>query len=133
MNKAFEKGRYAERQVAELLRKKGCIISAMNYRCKYGEIDIVAETHRYLLFIEVKLRKENSLVSPSQAVDSIKQKRIILTALDYISKSHNSLQPRFDVADVREKTDEAGKKKYEVYYIKNAFDAEILKDFGGSY
>ena len=53
-------GQRAEQLVAETLRKNGAIISKMNYRSRYGEIDIVAETHKYLIFVEVKLRKKNS-------------------------------------------------------------------------
>ncbi len=130
MSHSAERGHYFEKKVAELLEKQECIVTAMNYRSKYGEIDIVAETKNYLLFIEVKMRKENSVVSPAQAVDKNKQRRIILTALDYIRRAHTDLQPRFDVAQVVERT-ENGKKRYGVYYIKNAFDAELLNEFGG--
>ncbi len=131
MNISALKGHWLETQVAELIRKQGCIISAMNYRSRYGEIDIIAESHKNLLFIEVKMRSENAIVSPAEAVSPNKQRKIILTALDYISKSHNDLQPRFDVAEVVAKQLPDGKKRYDVYYIKNAFDAELLTEFGG--
>lgn len=116
-------GKRAEQMVAETLRKNGAIISKMNYRSRYGEIDIVAETHKYLIFVEVKLRKKNSLVSPRQAVDAHKQRRIILTAKDYILKSQSSeaLKVRFDVAEVVYDIDLSDNITYKINYIKNAF------------
>ncbi len=124
MNGNLNKGHYAERQVAEMLRKKGCIIDELNYRSKYGEIDIIAETAKYILFIEVKLRKQDSLVSPAEAIDYKKKRRIILTAEDYMQKSKiNFLQPRFDTALITE-FDKNGKKTYKVEYICNAFMAD---------
>ena len=116
-------GRNAELMVASVLRKNGAIISKMNYHSRYGEIDIVAETRKYLIFVEVKLRKKDSLVSPGQAVDSYKQQRILLTAKDYLLKAHidDELQVRFDVAEVTYETDASGKVIYHLNYIKNAF------------
>ena len=132
MNERSELGHYAEEIVAEILRKKGFIISKMNYHSRFGEIDIIAETRKSLHFIEVKLRGEDALVSAVQSVDASKQKRIILTALDYISKSHTEhLQPSFDVADITETKNDNGKKTYRIKYIPDAFDAELINEFKG--
>ncbi len=116
-------GKNAELMTAAVLRKNGAIISKMNYRSRYGEIDIVAETRKYILFVEVKLRKKSSLVSAAEAVDSYKQQRILLTAKDYLSKAHldDELTVRFDVAEVTYDTDPNGKVSYSLNYIKNAF------------
>ncbi len=121
MNEAGSKGRNAELLVAAYLRKNGLIISKMNYRSRYGEIDIVAESDTRIYFVEVKLRGENYIVSPAEAVDSFKQQKIIKTAQDYIAKAHvEDLQPRFDVAEVFI-VNENGKKHYRISYMKNAF------------
>ena len=116
-------GRKAELMVAGVLRKNGAIISKMNYRSRFGEIDIVAETHKYILFVEVKLRKKDALVSAAEAVDTYKQQRIMLTAKDYLSKAHifDDLKIRFDVAEVTYEQDQNDKIKYTLNYIKNAF------------
>ena len=116
-------GKNAEIMVAGVLRKNGAIVSKMNYRSRYGEIDIVAETRKYVLFVEVKLRKKDSLVSAAEAVDGYKQQRILLTAKDYLSKAHldEDLTVRFDVAEVTYETDKDGKIVYTLNYIKNAF------------
>lgn len=117
-------GKKAELMVAGYLRSKGCIISKMNYHSRYGEIDIIAENEKNLIFTEVKMRAVNSMVLPAEAVDINKQRRIILTAKDYISKTDVlALQPRFDVAEVYYENLPGGNKKYKIHYIKNAFQA----------
>lgn len=115
------RGKNGEDRVANFLRKNGYAVIGRNYQCRFGEIDIIAEKDEYIIFVEVKTRKENSFVSPAEAVDSKKQQRMILTAEDYISKTKCELQPRFDVAEVivSKKTD--GAEKYSLNYIKNAF------------
>ena len=50
-------GRWGEGVAAEYLRRKRYTITAANYRCRFGEIDLIAENRKYLIFVEVKLRK----------------------------------------------------------------------------
>ena len=114
-------GKNGEDMVANYLRKNGWSIVKRNYQCRYGEIDIIAENKQYIIFVEVKTRKENSMVSALEAVDSAKQQRIMLTAQDYISKAESYLQPRFDVAAVTVKEKPDGSKGYSLKYIENAF------------
>ena len=114
-------GAEGEKRVANFLREKGFSIIKRNYVCRYGEIDIIAENDEFLLFVEVKTRKENALVSGAFAVDAYKQKRLILTANDYIVKTENDKQPRFDVAEVLVCTKPDGKTGYKLNYIENAF------------
>lgn len=114
-------GLEGEKRVANYLRQQGFSVVRRNYLCRYGEIDIIAENDELLLFVEVKTRKEGALISGAEAVDSFKQNRIMLTAQDYIVKTENEKQPRFDMAEVIifEKTD--GKTGYKLRYIENAF------------
>ena len=93
-------GKNGERLTAEFLRSKGCTVIKMNYHSRFGEIDIIAETKEYIIFTEVKTRAEGSLISPAEAVDAHKRRRLILTAEDFLSKFETELQPRFDVAEV---------------------------------
>ena len=74
-----------------------------------------------MLFVEVKTRKANSMVSGVQAVDAFKQKRILLTANDYIAKTESEKQPRFDIAEVTVYNKEDGNLGYRLNYIENAF------------
>ena len=113
-------GLEGEKRVAHFLRRRGFNVIKRNYQCRYGEIDIIAENDEYILFVEVKTRKENALISGADAVDLKKQSKITLTAQDYIVKTNCQKQPRFDVAEitVKEKTDGLG---YSLKYIENAF------------
>ena len=116
-------GQKGEDMVAAFLRKQNCTILKRNYHCRFGEIDIIAQKDNLLLFVEVKTRKSDAIVSAAEAVDSKKIHRITLTAQDYICKTSVSelLQPRFDVAEVTISTDKNGKEHYSLNYIKNAF------------
>lgn len=114
-------GLEGEKRVANYLREQGFSVIKRNYICRYGEIDIIAENDEFLLFVEVKTRKENSLVSGAEAVDGFKQNRIMLSAQDYLVKTGNEKQPRFDIAEVVIYTKNDGKIGYKLHYIENAF------------
>ena len=113
-------GLEGEKRVAHFLRQRGFNVIKRNYQCRYGEIDIIAENDEYILFVEVKTRKENALISGVDAVDAKKQSKITLTAQDYIVKTNCQKQPRFDVAEVtvKEKAEGFG---FSLKYIENAF------------
>ena len=93
-------GRWGEAYAAERLRKMGYRVVAAGYRCRFGEIDLVATTDKYLCFIEVKLRKDASFAPGRAAVDRRKQARLRAAAACYLAQHpENVLQPRFDVAE----------------------------------
>ena len=128
---SFEKeiGRIGEELVAGWLKAKGYVIVRRNFRCKYGEIDIVAENPKTVVFVEVKTRKENSLIAPKDAVDKSKQRKLSLTAKNFLRMAHlGSVKYRFDIAEVTYKRDEAGEIMYSLNYIKNAFFCELSDD-----
>lgn len=110
-------GKIGEKFVEEILAKKGYKIKCRNFNTKYGEIDIVACDDKYIVFVEVKTRKQDSMVSPFEAVTPSKQRKIILTAQYYLLKNPVDLQPRFDVAGVVTKNKEV----ISLDYITNAF------------
>ena len=93
-------GAWGEALAAEYLRKKRYRILATNYRCRFGEIDLIAANRKYLVFVEVKLRKSDSFASALEYVDSRKQDRIRTTASVYLSEVSTDLQPRFDVIEI---------------------------------
>ncbi len=86
--------------MAKLLRKKGFTVVEQNYRCRFGEIDIIAQNRQYIVFVEVKTRNSDSFFHPFEAVTPAKQRKILLTAGMYLEQHHISLQPRFDAAAV---------------------------------
>ena len=85
---------------AAYLRRKRYKILASGYRCRYGEIDLIAANAKYIVFIEVKLRKSSSFAAAREYVDRRKQNRIRTTASFYLSNTAVFQQPRFDVIEI---------------------------------
>ena len=91
-------GTSGEQIAATFLHKKGYAIVERNYRCRHGEIDIIAQDGDYLVFVEVKTRKSKKYGTPAAAVDHRKQKQICRVTAFYLQ--HHSLHDidlRFDV------------------------------------
>ena len=65
-----------ERKAADYLKQQGLFILRYNYRCRFGEIDLIARDGEYLVFVEVKYRKDNSSGYSLAAVNPAKQKTI---------------------------------------------------------
>ena len=101
MNKRTE-GTRGEILAREYLRQQGYRILAANFRCRYAEIDIVAQEGKYLVFAEVKQRSTPARGMGYEAVDGRKQKRICMAARFYLRRFHISpaMPVRFDVVSV---------------------------------
>lgn len=93
-------GSWGESLAAEYMRKKRYKLIAMNYRCRYGEIDLIVSNRKYLVFVEVKLRKSNQFAAAFEHVDHHKQQRIRTTAEFFLNEYQTDLQPRFDVIEI---------------------------------
>ena len=93
-------GTYYEDAAADDLIRHGYRIRERNYRCKFGEIDIIAQKDGYLIFIEVKYRSTAGWGTPQEAVDAKKQRRISNAASWYLYSHHYPADTpvRFDVA-----------------------------------
>lgn len=116
-----ELGKKGEDITADYLKKQGFIIFKRNYHSRFGEIDVIAEKGDLLLFVEVKTRFENALVSPAQAVDFKKQNKIRITAKNFLSKTFIDYRCRFDVAEITVFL-KNGEYKFRLNYIENAFE-----------
>lgn len=93
-------GAWGELQAAEYLKKKRYKLLASGYRCRFGEIDLIASNRKYLVFVEVKLRKSARFANAFEYVDSRKQDRLRTTASFYLAENPTSLQLRFDVIEI---------------------------------
>lgn len=102
----------------DFLLSKGKKVICRNYRCKYGEIDIIYRDGEYIVFCEVKYRKDPKKGDPTEAVYFAKQKKISSTAIFYLmSKKYKEDTPiRFDVISILGS---------EVTLYKNAFEPVI--------
>lgn len=94
------RGAWGESLAADYLRKRHYKIVATGYRSRFGEIDLIVQDKRYLVFVEVKLRKSDSFAKAYEYVDKKKQERIRVTAAAYLAEYPTDLQPRFDIVEV---------------------------------
>lgn len=122
----ISKGAAGEMLAARFLRNKGYTILAANYRCRLGEIDIIAADRQYIAFVEVKTRRAGALYSPREAVTVTKQKKLIQTAALFL-KGHptEKRQPRFDVVEVVTTAEDA-MRAAEINHILNAYETGDL-------
>ena len=93
-------GLWGEDQAARYLEAAGYQILERRYRCREGEIDLIAQNGPYLCFVEVKLRKNNRMGEAREFVTYSKQQKLRTAALRYLSEHPTRLQPRFDVTEV---------------------------------
>lgn len=93
-------GAWGETIAAQYLCKKNFKILATNYRSRFGEIDIIACNRKYLVFVEVKLRKSAKFAEAMEFVDHFKQEKLRTTAEMFLSQHPTDLQPRFDVVEI---------------------------------
>lgn len=113
-------GDWGEAQVAAWLRRRGCTILASQFRCRYGEVDLIARKGELVCFVEVKTRTRTDLALPREYVDRRKQERLRTTAQYYLSAEGLDCPVRFDVAEVC--TDGSfAPEGTRITYIENAF------------
>ena len=93
-------GAWGEGKAAAYLRRRGYRIVARNYRCRGGEIDVIARKGGVLAFVEVKLRKNGDFGEAKEFVTAQKQRRVVVAARHYLSLGGEALQPRLDVVEV---------------------------------
>ena len=105
-------GKDGEEKACNYLKSKKYKILEKNYRCLYGEIDIIAEYNSTLVIIEVKYRKSAKFGKGYEAVNYTKQQKIIKTLQYYINEKNVKMPVRFDVISIDDN---------EITHIENAF------------
>lgn len=96
-----ELGRMGENYVAGNLEKEGVTILERNFRCRHGEIDLIAQEGAQIVFVEVKTRRGIGFGLPEESVGPTKQKRIRLVASYYLLRFKGWMpECRFDVYSV---------------------------------
>lgn len=111
-----ELGNWGEKKAVKYLTKKGYQILENNFSCRIGEIDIIAVNNEFIIFVEVKLRRNNDFGPPEAAVDYRKQKKIKQIASYYLMNNDTSKKIRFDVISIQ-----INNGKGKLKHIKNAF------------
>ena len=116
---AKARGDWGEAQVAAYLRERGCRIVSSKYRCRFGEIDLIAHDGKTLCFVEVKVRSNLSFGLPREYVTASKRDKLRTTAGYYLATHDPDAACRFDVAEVY--TDgEQTPENTRIEYIENA-------------
>ena len=111
-------GESGESLAVKLLKKDGYKIIERNYRCKLGEIDIIAKDGDVLTFVEVKARRADEFEGPKSAVTPKKKRKISMVALHYLKETEQmDKKARFDVVAIRSFPEHP-----DAQIIKNAFD-----------
>ncbi|WP_151810841.1 YraN family protein [Acinetobacter bereziniae] len=130
-------GQWAEQEAVKILRQSGYTIVKLNYFSRFGEIDIIAETQQELVFIEVKARTSSYRGYAFEAVNLIKQQKMIKTAFRFLQEypQYEQYYCRFDVIgfDLHHKIaknvqQDLTKISYDQSWIENAFtlDADLI-------
>ena len=118
------RGRIGERAAADLLRERGFRLLDRNVRYTWGELDLVVEDGQTVVFVEVRARRSNRLGSPMESVTRAKQRRLVLSALEYLQRNGLEKRPwRIDLIGVHLA---AGNRVASMEYLQNAVaDFEI--------
>ncbi len=113
-------GTAAEDLAIEHLEQRGLILLTRNYHCRRGEIDLIMQEGNFLVFVEVRYRKNDRYGSAAESVTRQKQRRLLTTAEYYLQseRHHADNICRFDVIAL------SGEQDPQIEWIKDAFQAE---------
>ena len=117
MSRSGDTGLLGEQLAAAYLERRGMRLAERRYRCRFGEIDLVAWDGDTICFVEVKTRTSWDMGLPREYVTAKKQEKLRAAAALYLSEQGLVCPARFDVAEVYLK---AGRRA-RIDYIKNAF------------
>jgi len=118
---ARQRGKWGEEQALIFLNGKKYTTVAEGFRSRFGEIDLIVKDRDYLVFVEVKLRKNANFAYAREYVGKEKQRKIIATAKLWLAWHKTTLQPRFDVIEIYAPEGEDTKSP-EIIHIENAFE-----------
>ncbi len=119
-NEAGHRGKQAEELAADYLTRAGLTIIEKNFRCRLGELDLIARDKDCLVFIEVRYRRNETLMSVSETLSASKQRKLIKASQYYLA-NHQQYRHHVCRYDFLGITGELEKPAIE--WIKNAFQA----------
>ncbi len=112
-----KKGYFGESLAAKYLKEKGYEILELNYYTPFGEIDLITKKENYIVFVEVKLRKDETFGNVLEQISKGKQKRIIQSAEYYLNDKELTMDCRFDYISLLYE-----KGTYRITHLEDAFD-----------
>ena len=125
MAKHLESGRYAERIARRFLEKRGLRLIAANYRCRFGELDLVMTDKKRLVVIEIRYRRDSSFMAPAESIDRFKRHKIARASLHFIQHNprYRERPVRFDVVSLSGPLDDSS-----IDWIAGAFTADDIQN-----
>ena len=108
-------GREGEAKAADYLRKKKYEVIGANYRCRFGELDLIAKKRELVVFVEVKLRKNDRFGAAAEAVTLSKQDKLRKAAASWLASHDCDAPTRFDIIEIYTETGR-------INHIENAFE-----------
>ncbi|MCE5180779.1 MAG: YraN family protein [Betaproteobacteria bacterium] len=109
------RGAEAEQLAAKFLQRQGLRLVETNYRCRFGEIDLICRDRDVLVFVEVRLREGEAFGGAAASITERKQHKIVLAARHYLQRQTALPACRFDVVLLR------GLRDNDIEWIRNAF------------
>ena len=122
-NERLALGARGEAAARIYLQRRGYTIEATNYRCRWGEIDIVASQGEVLVFVEVRTRRSNAFGSPQESVTARKRERLVLAAQHYLQE--HSTEPNWRIDLVAVEADGRGVVR-RIQHVENAVTTDDL-------
>lgn len=108
-------GAEAEQLAAAYLQRQGLSLVARNYRCRFGEIDLIMREGASLVFVEVRLRSRSDFGGAAASIGAAKQGKLVRTAQHYLSTLRNIPPCRFDALLLHSSGG------HDIEWVKNAF------------
>jgi len=115
-----EVGKLGEKAAQKFLKKRGYRIRETGFRCRHGEIDIIAQKKDCLVFIEVRTKSNLDFGTPEESITRAKKEKLIASALTYTT-THQDLPPLWRIDVVAIELDEKGKPN-RIELIENAIE-----------
>ncbi len=111
-------GTWAELKACTILEQNGLKLVERNFNCRFGEIDLIMREKSALVFVEVRLRKNNRFGHPAETIDARKRERLRRTATTYLKKTFGTIDTdcRFDVVTIT-----GDRTKHDTQWLKDAF------------
>lgn len=110
-----QRGRQAENLAADYLQQQGLLLVERNYRCRFGEIDLIARDGKTLVFVEVRLRTRDDFGGALASITAAKRAKLLRTARHYLAGKARTPACRFDALLV-------SGPEHSVEWLKNAFE-----------
>ena len=117
----LKQGEDAEAACCAYLKSQGLKLLETNFRCRYGEIDIIMLDKKTLVFVEVRFRKNNCFGGGLESITMAKQGKLRRTAELFLQKNTRYENARFDVVSMSKNNQTSSRQQYNFDWISDAF------------